>query len=336
MKTKIIIFVVLLAAIMLFSMQLWTFIFGNKPVVTITNPTRGATISGTKLTVYGTISDLDGDQSKVKVWIEDTSIAGWDYGVTSGIFEVTLTLSGLTDKAYNIIAEGYDANNNVSDKYIISVNYSNGGGAENILSNGKFANVIDNYNGIYDSLDAINWYLNNTNGDYLDNWQFYIYDQYALDNQIRIDLDGSSVRYFSTYSDGDGNAKIKIYQNLSNYQITSKTRIYIKFKINNFNGGTNPEEAPIKIQIGQSSTWLKTLASYSTGPGSGYDNGNSCVSSLTVGQTYEYDFNIVSESLNLSGEQTIGAGILINLFQIFVNCWNFDVTIYEIRLYEGQ
>ncbi len=333
MKAKFFISLVLIAAIMLFSMQLCTLIFGNKPVVTITSPTNNAIISGTTLVVSGTIFDIDGDQYKVKVWIEDTSIVGWDYSVTSGTFAVNLKLTNLVDcQNYNIIAEGYDANNNVSDKYIISVTYSSDGGSiTNILSNGNFASFYDGYNGIYDTIDLITYYLNQPSGDYLDNWEFYIWEEFALDNKIKIDLDGYSLRYYSTQSDYDGNAKISIKQNI-NYTITDKTRIYIKFKINYFAGGTNNSEAPIKIRAGNKEypAWIKLVASYSTG--SGYnDNGVTCVSNLNIGNIYTYDFNIVEYSIESISPETV-----ISFFEIFVNCWEFDVTIYEIRLYEGQ
>jgi len=65
-KNKLIILLVVLSAIFLFSMQLCSLIFGNKPVVAITSPINNATISGTTLTVSGTISDLDGTNQKSK------------------------------------------------------------------------------------------------------------------------------------------------------------------------------------------------------------------------------------------------------------------------------
>ncbi len=412
-------------------MQLCSLIFGNKPTVSITYPANGATISGSSLTVTGTIEDLDGDQTKVKVWIEDTSISGWDSSVDSGSFSVTLTLTGLSNGQHYLIAQGYDINNNTSDKVTISITYSSDGstghspilsitspqqnftaetstiqlvgtvtdedgdasvgvtsirntsgqtvltfppvnfgptdyyafnteldisslspgvytivawaedqarnksdevqilftyspGYANLLQNGNFSDpdYVDS-NIIYDSVDKIDLLNNQSSGDYLPDWEFYIWSDYALDNLIKIDLDGYSVRYYSNENDSDGNAKMYIRQTFE-YTITDKTKFYIKFKINSYSGGTYPAEGPLKICFNGTTV---LFASYSTGGGT--DNPPYIESNLNTGEVYEREFY-------LKDAPYLCPGYSIDSIYIFVNCWYWDVTIYEIRIWEEE
>lgn len=328
MRKKIIISLIIISAIMLFSMQLCTILFGNKPTVTITLPASNQTVNTTSLTVTGTIEDLDGDQTKVKVWIEDnTSIYAWDTGVTTGNFEVSLDLSSLSEGIYYVIAQGYDANNNVSDAVSVNFNYEPGGGGgsyTNILLNGRFEQYVDNFSGAYLDSTYISYLNNNSNGDWLDNWAMSIGNPYGFNNDIKIDLDGASIRYYSTANTSDGNAKFFMVQNIS-HTTTANTTLQIRFKINQqVNGGTNPSDSELKvICTGRSSP--NPLASFSSLPGT---NSNNIRSSLTVGELYDI-------TLNLSADCGIPVGTYLDFIEIFVNCWNFDVTIYEIAIYEA-
>lgn len=123
MKTKMIILLIVTLSFILFSMQLCSLVLGNKPVVTITSPEINQQITTTKIIVEGTIRDQDGDQSKVEVWIEDKNIKATDFTVDTGIFNVELDLSNLNAGTYNIMVQGYDKNNNVSEIIYVSINY---------------------------------------------------------------------------------------------------------------------------------------------------------------------------------------------------------------------
>jgi len=124
MKKKLIIYLIIFSAIFLFLMQ--GCVLENKPVVNITSPANNDTITYKILTVTGTIEDRDGDASEVQVWIEGTDISGVDYIDTSDEFSLYLDLKNLTSGTYTICAQGYDENDNASDKVSVSFTYNPG------------------------------------------------------------------------------------------------------------------------------------------------------------------------------------------------------------------
>jgi len=297
------------------------------PTFVVTSPTDNQYITTSTLTITGTITDTDGDGTFITAWIDGYASITDTYNLTPGQtsqdFTLNLDLSSLSNMTYYIKIYARDANNNESAITTITFNLSKG--TTNFIQNGNFTSYYDNYSGFYTTQELINTYLNKTNGDYLYNWQFYIWSQYALDNEPGIYLNGNQITLFSNVSDGDGNAKIMMMQNI-NHVVTAKTKIYIKFIIDQFFGGTNPSDAPIKIayngSLGNSGT---TFAAYSTN--SGTSNGKNYVSSLNYGQSYAFDFY-------LSSDAGIPIGTTFYNIIIWVNGWMWDATIYEIKLYE--
>ncbi|NMC66600.1 MAG: hypothetical protein GYA61_00070, partial [Spirochaetales bacterium] len=254
MKKKLIIAFIILSALFLFSMQLCSLIFGNKPNVYISSPYNGQAINTTGITVSGTINDTDGDAYKVKVWISETSIYAWDYDVTSGQFSVELDLTTLQSGQYTICAQGYDTNNNTSDIVYVTINYTAGGGGANLLLNGDFLASefndadITYYDGYY-----VNTFLNNpNNGDFLPNWTFYIGS--PEEDWPKIDIGIGYVRMYTTNSNSNG-SEMGMQQDtegISNLKTGTGLKIKIKFKIDSFAGGdcvSEYYEAPVKISI---------------------------------------------------------------------------------------
>ncbi|MFN3411527.1 MAG: Ig-like domain-containing protein [Exilispira sp.] len=328
MKAKFYIILIIFLSLFLFSMQLCSLIFGSKPQVTITDPLNNATVSGTSLLVKGTIEDIDGDQKKVKVWIEDKNISGWDYDVSSGNFEVTLTLSGLENgQIYRIIAEGYDANGNTSDKSIVSFTYSSG--AQNIIANGYFdkTGFVDN-DIVYTDSTNISNYLNKTNGDYLPDWTFDIWT--PEQTWPKIDLAIGSVRMYTTKSNSNGTQMYMKSSTITNFVTGSGKTIKISFKIDQYSGGTTQSpyyEAPVKIDIVIGDTRY-TIAAFTTS--SGYAEGGYLKANLAPNQQIIETFTLPETCLNGS---SIPNGSAIANIIIWCHGWTWDVTIYSIEIY---
>lgn len=328
MKAKYYIILIILLTFFLFSMQLCSLIFGSKPKVTITNPKNGATISGDTLTVEGTIEDLDGDQTKVKVWIEDKNISGWDYNFSSGYFKVTLTLVELTvGQTYRIIAEGYDANGNRSDFAIVSITYSSNN--PNLIPNGKFDNPnYADYDITYTNESTINNYLNKTNGDYLPSWTFEIWN--PVETEPKIDIDIGSVRMYTTKENYYG-AQINMQSStINNFKTGSGKTIKIIFKITSYTGGTLTVpyyEGPVKIDIvinGSRCTIAAFTSSSGSAPG-GYFKTN-----LPTNQTITETFTLPTTRLDGT---SLDPDLTIEKIVIWCHGWNWDVTIYSIEVY---
>jgi hypothetical protein len=336
MKKKLIIAMIIISAIFLFSMQLCTLIFGNKPTINITYPANGATISDTAITVTGTINDLDGDATKVKVWIEDTSISGWDYDVSSGQFSVNLNLTSLTSGTHTICAQGYDANNNVSDTVTVNFTYNGGGGgsggSSNLLLNGYFTDSgwFDN-NITYSDGDTVGIYLNQPSGDYLPNWKFYI--TAPAEDAPKIDISLGSVRMYTTYSNSNGSAMgmTQDTSSISDFKTGSGKTIRISFKIDGFENGVGCVstyfEAPVKINI-KSGGSDYTIAAFTTTSGSA--TGGYLKTNLSAGQTITETFILPTTALNGT---TIPGGQQITELKIWCNGWTWNVTIYSIEVY---
>jgi len=322
MKKKIIIFFILISATFLFSMQLCSLIFGSAPTVSITSPANSTQISDASLNVRGTILDPDGDQSYVEVWIDNhLDTKKQDNDVTTGQFTVDLDLSSLPSGSYNILAKGYDANGNSSNTVTVSITYQ-----RNLLINGNFASYIDYYDYKYENNSQILTYLNKADGDWLEGWVFSINEIEALDNKIKIDLNGTSLVYYSTVQDGNGYPmKMSILQDNINHTVTSNTKLYIKFKIEYEEGG--PGEGALKILFNNNT---QVFVSFSTLIG-GTDPGSEFI--LDTNQIYEHTLPI-SDFQFSSGAIPVGND-LISL-RIFVNCQHWKVTIYEIKIFEDQ
>jgi len=426
-------------------MQLCTLIFGNKPTVNITSPADGQTISDTAITVTGTINDLDGDATKVKVWITDTVLSGWDYDVSSGQFSVNLDLTSLTSGTHTICAQGYDANNNVSDTISVSFTYNGGGGggsapivaitqpanndnvtigssgltisgtisdadqdassvtvwlefkdindvtqsinqtttiltegtfsvtfgepniqipssgqmtakaqgcdskgnysqlvsttfnyiisggSSNLLKNGYFTDSgWINSDITYSSNYAVETYLNQTNGDYLPYWIFFIWA--PEEDYPKIDISSGSVRMYTTNPNSNGSAMgmTQDTSSISAFKTGSGKTIKIKFRIDSFAGGSCVSpffEAPVKINI-KSGGSDYTIAAFTTNTlikDGGYGFGG-----LQTQTNLEYEFTLPNTALNGT---SIPLDQQITELSIWCNGWTWDVTIYFIEVY---
>lgn len=334
MKKRLIIAFIILSALFLFSMQLCSLIFGNKPNVYISSPYNGQAINTTGITVSGTINDTDGDAYKVKVWISDTSIYAWDYDVTSGQFSVELDLTTLQSGTYAICVQGYDANNNTSDIVYVTINYTAGGGGSNLLLNGDFLASEFNDADItyYDSTYVSNYLNNLSGGDYLPNWYFYIIS--PENTWSKIDINYGSVRMYTTNmynADGSAIGMAQYTEGISNLKTGTGLKIKIKFKIDSFDGGdcvSEYYEAPVKISISMNALdyLIAAFTNLYYSASGGYGEGN-----LQLGIIYEKTFIIPNTTLN---GYSIPSGQQIEEIKITCNGHIWDVTIYSIEVYQ--
>ena len=330
------ILLVIVLAITLYSMQMCEFFTGIREIaVDILTPSDTNYISDYNITVAGTVMAISDDQKSVHVWCQENPdiLTFTDDEVSDGEFSGILTFnSSMKSGLYILNAQATDSKGNVSLVRSIKINFLNP--SNNIIFNNKFENFIDNYSGTYLTENDILIYLNNSSsGDYLEDWTFSIPIGFALDNLIVITLDGIKLGCKSSYDDGDGNWKFEARQNLT-HTVTDKTKIYIKFKINDFSGGSVPDEAPVRIGITTDEMDYRGTAAFSTVGGT--DNGINLLSGLTFGITYESDFNLTLAEVMQDGSTFyIHSGEIIQSIRIWINCHSWDVEIYEIRLYEG-
>lgn len=288
------------------------------PIVKIIYPQNQVKITENKLQVSYLIYSKNEYTSKVRIWIEGTDIEYIQYNLGNGNYIINFDLSSLPFGLYDVCAEGYNSKNEKGEVSKQKFVYND------IIKNSNFSIYSDNW-GLYENDTHLSYLNNRSSGDWLYGWEFYIFNEFALDNKPEIILNGNSIRYRSTQNDGDGNAKFQATQYL-NYKVSSRTKFYIKFKILSFSGGTNPIEAPIKIGYKfKDNTEVRTIASYSNLAGT--IEPPTIVSSLTLDQIYEYSFYL--SSLN----SFIQDGILEYIF-FWVNGHYWDAVIYEFKLFE--
>lgn len=285
------------------------------------------TITSSKITVSAVVKDSNCNAEYVKIYLSDYPNAYltqnlYPYQIQE--FSIEFDLSSFNANAnYELVVEVWDTTNlNVTTTVMFY--YQTG---TNILKNGNFNLSYDKYSGTYETQSDIDSYLNKTTGDSLANWKFYIYAGDALDNKIKIDLNGSSIRYYSTADDGDGNAKFLMTQLIYPYHtVTANTKIKIRFKITDSDG--NSDESPLKISYnGYFYEYGQVIAIYSIGPLTN-PNGTNYVAELTPGETYTYEFYLCDDA-------GVPIGTQIENIQIWANDHHWDVTIYNIELFEG-
>lgn len=103
------------------------------PVVSITAPAAGATVSGT-VTVSASASDDSGTVSLVEFYV-DGAIEGSD---SSAPFSFAWNTTTASDANHTLTAKVYDPSNNMSTSAGVTVTVSNGGGGGELLTNGGF------------------------------------------------------------------------------------------------------------------------------------------------------------------------------------------------------
>lgn len=330
------ILLVIVLAITLYSMQMCEFFTGIREIaVDILTLSDTNYISDYNITVAGTVMAISDDQKSVHVWCQENPdiLTFTDDEVSDGEFSGILTFnSSMKSGLYILNAQATDSKGNVSLVRSIKINFLNP--SNNIIFNNKFENFIDNYSGTYSSETDLTDYLNDQNdGDYLADWTFFIPIDLAKLNKQKLDISSGNIHSYSTAYDSNGNLKFEARQNLT-HTVTDKTKIYIKFKINDFSGGSVPDEAPVRIGITTDEMDYRGTAAFSTGGGTG--NGINRISGLIPAEEYEYDFYLTAPDVIAGGSYTkIGSGEIIQSIRIWINCHSWDVEIYEIRLYEG-
>ncbi len=266
MKKKLIIYLIIFSAIFLFLMQ--GCVLENKPVVNITSPANNDTITYKILTVTGTIEDRDGDASEVQVWIEGTDISGVDYIDTSDEFSVDLDLTGLTSGTYKICAQGFDENDNTSDKVSVSFTYNPGSGPTvTITSPTNNTRITANKLTVQGTINDVDGDASKVEVWIKENTIFYEWDYDVTSGQFSVDM---SLIYLSygTYTicaqgyDQNGNVSdiitVSITYNISgskptvtitsptnNTTITTKT-LTVQGTINDVDGDASKVEVWIK------------------------------------------------------------------------------------------
>jgi len=94
------------------------------PVVTVTAPTNGATITGTSTNVTGNITDAS-TISNISAYLDgSTTAAGTDSTPSTGAYTIPLTVSGLSAGTHTLVVKATDAEGNVGASSSVSFIYS--------------------------------------------------------------------------------------------------------------------------------------------------------------------------------------------------------------------